>query len=102
MHEERGSRDLPPAIYYYRRPLTLRELTPAFAAAVAAGLAAFYVARLLLQRTPLVREPGISALDARGAITRRTRRGTAPTAPTARARSSAATDTRSAAGSLRG
>ena len=40
--------------YYYRRPLTLREHLPAIGVAVGAGLAAFYVARLLIQRTPLV------------------------------------------------
>ena len=40
--------------YYYRRRLTLREQLPAIGVAVGAGLAAFYVARLLLQRTPLV------------------------------------------------
>src|SRR5438552_3105003 len=41
------------AEYYYRRPLRLRELLPAVAVAVGAGLFAFYVTRLLLQRTPL-------------------------------------------------
>ena len=40
--------------YYYRRYLTLREQLPAIGVAVGAGLAAFYVARLLIQRTPLV------------------------------------------------
>ncbi len=40
--------------YYYRRELTLRELLPAVGIAVGAGLAAFYVARLFEQRTPLV------------------------------------------------
>jgi hypothetical protein len=40
--------------YYYRRRLEVRELLPAIAVGVGAGLAAFYVARLLAQRTPLV------------------------------------------------
>jgi hypothetical protein len=40
--------------YHYRRQLTLREQLPAIGVAVGAGLAAFYVARLLIQRTPLV------------------------------------------------
>jgi hypothetical protein len=41
------------AEYSYRRPLGLRELLPAIGIAVGAGLFAFYVTRLLLQRTPL-------------------------------------------------
>ena len=40
--------------YYYRRRLTLREQLPAIGVAVGAALAAFYVARLFGQRTPLV------------------------------------------------
>lgn len=39
--------------YYYRRPLTPRELLPAVGIAVGAGVAAFYLARILLERTPL-------------------------------------------------
>jgi hypothetical protein len=39
--------------YYYRRPLTPRELVPALGVGVGVGLVAFYVARILLQRTPL-------------------------------------------------
>lgn len=39
--------------YVYRRSLTGRELLPAVGVGVGVGLAAFYVARLLLQRTPL-------------------------------------------------
>ena len=41
------------ANYYYRRPLGVRELLPAIGVAIGAGLFAFYVTRLLLQRTPL-------------------------------------------------
>ena len=40
----------------YRRPLEGRELLPAIGVGVAAGLAAFYVARLFLERTPLLPE----------------------------------------------
>ena len=40
--------------YSYRRPLSGRELLPALAIGVGAGLLAFYVARLFAQRTPLV------------------------------------------------
>lgn len=42
--------------YVYRRPLTGRELIPAIGAGVVTGLAAFYVARLFLERTPLLPE----------------------------------------------
>jgi hypothetical protein len=41
------------AEYSYRRPLDLRELLPAVAVAIGAGFFAFYIARLLLQRTPM-------------------------------------------------
>jgi hypothetical protein len=47
-------RELPPATAYtYRRHLEPAELLPAVGIAVGAGLAAFYVAWLFLQRTPL-------------------------------------------------
>ena len=49
----RGSRNLSPTEYYYRRELEFRELLPAVGAAVGAGLVVFYIARLFLQRTPL-------------------------------------------------
>ena len=39
--------------YVYRRDLAARELLPAVGVGVAVGLAAFYVARVLLERTPL-------------------------------------------------
>ena len=39
--------------YSYRRELSLRELLPAVGVGVGVGLAAFYVARIVLQRTPL-------------------------------------------------
>src|SRR5258708_24924985 len=40
--------------YVYRRPLSGRELLPALAIGVGAGLMAFYVARLFAQRMPLM------------------------------------------------
>ena len=39
--------------YVYRRGLTGRELLPAIAVGIVTGLAGFYVARIVLQRTPL-------------------------------------------------
>jgi hypothetical protein len=42
--------------YVYRRQLDTRELIPAIGAGIAVGLAAFYVARLFLERTPLLPE----------------------------------------------
>jgi hypothetical protein len=42
--------------YVYRRKLSGRELLPAVGAGVATGLLAFYVARLFLERTPLLPE----------------------------------------------
>lgn len=42
------------AEYTYRRKLRATEMMPAIAAGVGVGLAGFYLARLLLQKTPLV------------------------------------------------
>ena len=42
--------------YVYRRSLSSRELLPAIGVGIAAGLAGFYVARLFLERTPLLPE----------------------------------------------
>lgn len=39
--------------YYYRRRLSARELLPAVGAGVGVGVVAFYIAKLLLERTPL-------------------------------------------------
>jgi hypothetical protein len=64
---------VPAATYYVRRPLVWRDLLPAIGAGLGAGLATFYVARLLLQKTPLVREQGIAQLDERGMVVRRPR-----------------------------
>ena len=47
-------REAPPATAYtYRRHLEPAELLPAAGVAVGVGLAAFYVAWVFLQRTPL-------------------------------------------------
>jgi hypothetical protein len=40
--------------YFYRRHLTGRDLLPAIGAGVAIGLLGYYVARLLIEREPLV------------------------------------------------
>ena len=42
--------------YVYRRTLDARELIPALGAGIVTGLVAFYVARLFLERTPLLPE----------------------------------------------
>lgn len=43
--------------YSYRRRLSATDLVPAIGIGLAVGLAGFYVARLLLQRTTLVPPP---------------------------------------------
>ena len=75
-------RSVPATTYYIRRPLSLKESLPAFGAAVGAGVVVFYLARLFLQKTPLVREPGIAQLDERGMVVKRPR--SALPAPSAR------------------
>ena len=40
--------------FYYRRTLSGRDLLPAIGVGIAAGILAFYVSRIYLQRTPLV------------------------------------------------
>jgi hypothetical protein len=42
------------ATFDYRRRLSLKEHLPAVGAALGVGAAVFYLARLVLQRTPLV------------------------------------------------
>ena len=53
-------RDLRPTTprdaYVYRRKLAARELIPAVGAGIVTGIAAFYVAKLFLERTPLLPE----------------------------------------------
>ena len=41
------------AEYYYRRRLTARELLPAVGIGIGAGAVAFYLAKILFERTPL-------------------------------------------------
>jgi hypothetical protein len=66
---ERGVEKAPD--YVYRRDITLRELLPAIGVAVGAAAAAFYVARIILQRTPLVPMQDIATLGPPPTITRR-------------------------------
>ncbi len=63
--------DMPATTHYYRRAVSVTELVPAISAGIAAGFAAFYVTRLFLQKTPLIRESGIAHLDGRGVLIRR-------------------------------
>lgn len=49
--------------YSYRRPLSLPQLLPAIGVGIGAGVVAFYVARLFLQRTPLRPERAPRALS---------------------------------------
>jgi hypothetical protein len=49
---DRGADD-----YYYRRRLDGSDLLPAIGAAIGAGVAVFYVVRVLIQRTPLAADP---------------------------------------------
>ena len=46
--------------YYYRRKLSARELLPAVGAGIGAGLVAFYLTKLFLERTPLASSAGES------------------------------------------
>lgn len=67
-----------PSAYDYRRELGVTELLPAIGIGVGAGLLAFYIARMLLQRTPLV--------PAAAAAPEHTRAGRRSEAPAARSR----------------
>jgi hypothetical protein len=51
--ERTASRRPAESEYSYRRTLGMREILPAIAVGIGAGLLGFYIARLLLQRTPL-------------------------------------------------
>lgn len=54
MSSQPARQDVRPADeYVYRRPLRLREIVPAVGVGIGAGLVAFYVAKLLFERTPL-------------------------------------------------
>lgn len=43
--------------YVYRRELASRELLPALGIAIGAGAVAFYLARIMMQRTPMRPDP---------------------------------------------
>lgn len=73
--QEPEAQDYAARAYYYRRPLTARGSLPAIAAGLGVGLAAFYVVRLLLQRTPLERPRGVPVVGPRGSLVRRPPRG---------------------------
>lgn len=45
--------------YYYRRQLGATDLLPAIGVGIAAGIGAFYLVQLLIQRTPLVPSPAV-------------------------------------------
>jgi hypothetical protein len=62
------------AEYYYRRPLSARELLPAVGVGVGVGLVAFYLAKLLFERTPLV--PTSAGAGSRTVLRRADSRGT--------------------------
>ena len=55
--------------YFYRRSLSARELLPAIGIGVAAALFAFYVARIVIQRTPLAPELVASRRKSRKSLT---------------------------------
>jgi hypothetical protein len=57
------------AEYFYRRSLSARELLPAIGIGVAAGVFAFYVARIVFQRTPLAPELVASRRKVRKSLT---------------------------------
>jgi hypothetical protein len=56
------------ASYSYRRKLGVAELLPAIGVAIGAGFLAYYVTRLLLQRTPLTVDRTLGA--SRSGVTR--------------------------------
>ena len=64
--------------YYYRRRLTIAEQLPAVGAALLVGTAAFYLARLLLQRTPLEPDDRIAQVGRGGKVYHRPRRERLP------------------------
>jgi hypothetical protein len=71
MTETNGMRDESIVRYDDRQPVRGRALLPAIAAGLGAGLAVFYIARLLAERTPLVVDPpDAPARDAASARTR--------------------------------
>jgi hypothetical protein len=59
--DPRSEKDGAGSPFYYRRSLSAGELLPAIGVGVAAGLVAFYLAQVVMARTPLVRERDESA-----------------------------------------
>ena len=57
MTDTNGMRDESIVRYDDRQPVRGRALLPAIAAGLGAGLAVFYLARLLAERAPLALEP---------------------------------------------
>jgi hypothetical protein len=57
--------------YYYRRSLSARELLPAIGAAIAAAAVTFYLAKVVIERTPLSAK--VSDLTSAPAAKRRVR-----------------------------
>lgn len=49
--------------YTYRRPLEVGELIPAIGIGIGVGFLAYYVARVLVERTPLLAESDRLAAD---------------------------------------
>ena len=67
--DPRNETDSAGSPFYYRRSLSAGELLPAIGIGVAAGLVAFYLAQVVMQRTPLVRERATSRrLGRRGSL----------------------------------
>ncbi len=66
MMARKGARGDSDVRYEDRLPVHGRALLPAIAMSAGVGLAVFYVARLLLERTPLVIEPSDAVPDRGG------------------------------------
>jgi hypothetical protein len=92
MKQRRREEPIVPPRYTYRRELSMGELVPAIGAGLAVGAAAFYVATLFLQRTPLI--PGPLEPTERLAPRRRSGARTGDDLPPSREGSRAARSTR--------
>jgi hypothetical protein len=63
MMETNGTRDESMVRYDDRQPVRGRALLPAIAAGLGAGLAVFYIARLLAERAPLGVEQPVAGIQ---------------------------------------